>query len=123
MFVNPNPQIWLDPNNASQAFHPGAAACMRSKNRIKNGAGQQCCYDFSGSLITHGPGAGTPDMSAPIGFPGLPKHWIQDVVAFNMAIFLDEYCTRFPQYLDMYIELRPPNPGANRAGQPCTKNP
>ena len=47
--------------------HPGASECFRSypksgKNKTYlGGPGQQCCYAQSGSLITSGPGAGTPD--------------------------------------------------------------
>lgn len=47
--------------------HPGAAMCYRSYPTVRTGkgrAGQQCCYDASGSLITSGSGAGTPDLSS-----------------------------------------------------------
>lgn len=53
-------------------YHPGAARSFRSKTPKKYSLegrkdlfplmpGQQCTYDIDGKLITHGPGAGTPD--------------------------------------------------------------
>ena len=41
-------------------FHRGASGCIRAPARTGR-AGQQCCYDAEGDLITAGSGAGTPD--------------------------------------------------------------
>lgn len=62
------------------SFHPGAVVDFRSVEESidpldsrssaqtelpKIYAGQQCTYDFRENLITHGPGAGTPDIISP----------------------------------------------------------
>jgi hypothetical protein len=122
VFDNPDATVWTGPAEASESFHPGAAVCMRSKTRIANGAGQQCCYDGDGNLLTHGEGAGTPDQSAPIGVGGVASHVLKDVQAFNYAKYLDE-ATQFGGYVSMYLEVRPPNPGADATGKACPKNP
>jgi hypothetical protein len=65
-------------------YHPGASFEFRSAaNRVKPFSspenpnapklmpGQQCTYDDAGNLITHGPGAGTPDAYSPsVTYPG-----------------------------------------------------
>src|SRR5690606_22289869 len=72
---NPDPRIWRDPSTEYvEGYHPGAKWCMRSKKVIATKAGQQCCYDGSGSLITEGPGAGTPDRYSPVGPGGFFDH-------------------------------------------------
>jgi hypothetical protein len=43
--------------------HPGSHVCYRQVVTEK-GPGQQCCYAADGTLITEGPGAGTPDKVA-----------------------------------------------------------
>jgi RHS repeat-associated protein len=53
-------------SEGANSYHPGAAVCYRQTGRGGQ-AGQQCCYDASGNLITEGPGAGTPDMASPGG--------------------------------------------------------
>jgi hypothetical protein len=46
-------------------YHPGAYSCIRTGSLDStSNSGQQCCYDASGTLITHGRGAGTPDLVA-----------------------------------------------------------
>ena len=122
VFNNPDAKKWDDPEKASGTFHPGAAVCMRSKNAIANGAGQQCCYDSDGDLLTHGRGAGTPDQSAPIGATGRAEHFFKDVKPYSDAVYLDSEA-RFGGFVDKYIEMRPPNPGKDAAGKPCPKNP
>jgi hypothetical protein len=65
----------------SEIYHPGASYEYRSRKEVvqpfpakKNPSGkkldplmpgQQCVYDSSGNLITHGPAAGTPDAYSP----------------------------------------------------------
>jgi outer membrane protein OmpA-like peptidoglycan-associated protein len=72
--------------SASQTYHPGAATCHRSASSYSSIAGtahgQQCCYDAAGNLLTHGPGAGTPDFWAPSGTNVL-RHYSVDVQTFN----------------------------------------
>ena len=121
VFNNPDGKEWTDPEKAS-SLHPGAAVCMRSKNAIANGAGQQCCYDSDGDLLTHGRGAGTPDQSAPIGADGIARHVLKDVKPFLNAASLDSRA-RFGGFVDKYLEVRPPNQGKDAAGKPCPKNP
>jgi RHS repeat-associated protein len=115
---NPNPSIWHDPEGASPHYHPGATTCIRSYPvayfpdplGLACQPGQQCCYDASGSLITHGAGAGTPDKAAPQGPYGISLctagHYAEDVMPFG-------YCP-----LDTYLKYRPPNNGNN-----CSQNP
>ena len=43
---------------------------------------------------------------------------MDDVVAYNMASFLDTYCTSYPNFVDKYLDVRPPNNAMN-----CPKNP
>jgi len=100
---NPNRKKWDNPKPAKQKYHPGAAYCMRSK-KIKNIiAGQQCCYNSDGMLITRGPGAGTPDIVTPN--YRWPSHWWRDVRPYNI-------CKRVG-LLGMYLKGWPPNNGNN----------
>lgn len=117
--ANPDPKIWHDPKGGAEVgiWHPGASNCMRSHS-TPSGAGQQCCYDADGQLITGGGGAGMPDLVS----PDNPGHVKADVEAFNIATYLDEHCTMFPQFVDMYIEVRPPNQGKDSEGKPCQPN-
>jgi len=112
---NPNPAIWYDPESASPRFHPGAKTCIRSHPvrvyspdplGLADQPGQQCCYDGSGNLITHGAGAGTPYTSAPVGPSSALSHYIADVVPF------------FNCPLDTYLKYRPPDNRNN-----CRQNP
>ena len=53
-----------DSSSTLSIYHPGAYISFRSYPRIKTTeglSGQQCCYDSTGTLITEGPAAGTPD--------------------------------------------------------------
>ena len=62
-------------------FHPGAVTGYRSARGYSSvrgtSHGQQCCYDGNGNLITHGPGAGTPDVWSPT--TNFFKHQLYDV--------------------------------------------
>jgi len=80
---------------ANQTYHPGAANCYRSPSLTDEevaaaglpaelNPGQQCCYDRNGRLITHGAGAGTPDMNGPGGLGTLIGHSYLDVETFNL---------------------------------------
>ena len=52
-----------DPSWSVSRYHPGATSCSRICRPSKDCyAGNQCCYDANGNLITHGAGAGTPDL-------------------------------------------------------------
>ena len=97
---------WMPPRRPSQRTHPGAAWHIRSSPSVDR-AGQQCCYDERGELITTGLAAGTPDRWAPWNPDGpdpSERHKSADVVPFHncrAAGMIDRRCTgRFP--------LRPP---------------
>ena len=79
IWQNPNRDLFGDPA-PPPCCHPGAANCIRSQASVSGGivvnlpsgkscnAGQQCCYDLNGNLITGGSGAGTSDLINPPGF-------------------------------------------------------
>ncbi len=109
----------FDCTNASDSwnirrYHPGASACCRSTFTNAHGAGQQCCYDAAGDLITSGSGAGTPDRAP----PGTRRHWNWDVRPFRLAESIDKPCCD-DRYRRMYNEARPPNQGTGK----CKDNP
>lgn len=63
-------RTWIEsPTACPQPYHPGAARGVRTRSTYSSGPGtrhgQQCCYDATGTLITKGPGAGTPDYWSP----------------------------------------------------------
>lgn len=102
--VNPDPNTWQDPDDASPTYHPGAGYCMRSQcPAVDGGPGQQCCYDAAGSLITVGGGAGTPDMVAPCCWWDAWVHHDEDVESYNRC--------KAAGMLDCYLFHRPPNNG------------
>ncbi len=67
---------------------------MRSKNY--DGAAQQCCYDSKGKLITHGPGAGTPDKAD--SGTNLSEHVKKDVFPFLWCGGWEKYNAVCPPY-------------------------
>ncbi len=87
------PSDWIG-EPAKQEYHLGAATCFRSppvsaKELTAAGLhpelinpGQQCCFDLSGKLITHGLAAGTPDLFSPSGKMGVVAHMRVDVEIF-----------------------------------------
>jgi len=84
-----NPGSWVvDPNPNLADYHPGAASSWRSKGTYSSAEdtahGQQCTYDDSGDLIKSGPGAGTPDVWAPIGALNTLRHVINDAETFKI---------------------------------------
>lgn len=115
--VNPNAAVWTEPTEWLWGFHKGAKCCIRSKVPNASNAGQQCCYDKDGKLITHGEGAGTPDKVSPEHnnwWEG--GHQDEDVIPASMAYAIDGY--QFGKFSKMYNQVRPPNKGKN-----CPKNP
>ena len=113
---NPNPDTWDDPTEELYGFHQGAKCCMRSAKANESGAGQQCCYDDKGKLITHGQGAGTPDRAH-----GKRRHQQEDVVPALIARFAD--VGTWGRHQEMYNVVRPPNQGRDENGDPCPENP
>lgn len=115
-FKNPDPTIWAF--SPPLGFHPGASNCLRSRAANQSGAAQQCCYDSSGKLITHGPGAGTPDSVQP-GFPWT-GHYQSDVAPFTLAKWIDENGAGcgYGGFVNKYLLARPPNSGSG-----CLPNP
>lgn len=126
---SPDKNVWTDPTTNLHGFHPGAKWCMRTKKPTKSGAGQQCCYDCDGNLITHGLGAGTPDKKSPEGgVQAVLDHYFVDVAPATWAKALDTECDdRYsgPHYQTAYLSARPPNPGSdpNNDDKPCPRNP
>lgn len=103
VIVNGKPQrpklgVWQEPTTRLWGYHPGAEWCMRSE-ALPNGAGQQCCYDKAGILITTGEGAGTPDRYS----PDVGGHWREDVHSYDAC--------KEAGMLDVYFQHRPPNQG------------
>ncbi len=104
---NPDGRVWDNPSPSHiKGNHDGANLCMRSKP-VAGGAGQQCCYDASGSLITGGSAAGTPDKVSP--GTNVLRHYLNDVKPFKE-------CQRAGM-VDEYLKAWPPNNGNN-----CTSN-
>lgn len=81
---------WEDETSIlTKNYHPGAKWDIRSAQGYSSVSGtshgQQCCYDPIGELITHGPGAGTPDVWRPEGLisSNTFNHKAVDVDAFE----------------------------------------
>jgi hypothetical protein len=81
---------WERSNAFKYRYHPGAANVYRSDTAepedgaLFPDAGQQATYDVAHRLITHGPGAGTPDLVSPdINSFGSNGHQEWDVEPFN----------------------------------------
>ncbi|XP_014109212.1 PREDICTED: sushi domain-containing protein 2 [Pseudopodoces humilis] len=92
-------------------YHPGAVHCVRAiQASPQYGAGQQCCYDSTGTqILTHdSTGGSTPDRghdwgSAPfLKPPRIPgfSHWLYDVISFY-------YCCLWSDNCDFYMKRRP----------------
>ncbi|KAG8597924.1 hypothetical protein GDO81_002432 [Engystomops pustulosus] len=92
-------------------YHPGAVHCVRSiQASPMYAAGQQCCYDESGTqvLTTDSIGGSTPDRGHDWGSPPYRKppripgfsHWLYDVISFY-------YCCLWSDNCNYYLELRP----------------
>ena len=101
--TNPNPVLWRTPSRAGDYYHPNAHCGMRTRDIYYNGAGQQCCYDYAGRLITSGRSAGTPDRSNPKGLISFTGHLLSDVDSFNDC--------DHGGVLYLYWRARPPNQG------------
>jgi hypothetical protein len=69
--VDNNPNRWGN-------FHPDAEVCLRS-TPTDTGAGEQCCYDGDGKLITSGPSAGSSDYASPTWWSNILPHRGQGV--------------------------------------------
>jgi RHS repeat-associated protein len=114
--LNPDPSVWNNPSTWTFGYHPGATWSMRSKPS-SSGAGQQCCYDSNAKLITHGPGAGTPDKSSPDANNwGAGGHQSVDVLPYDWALDCDGGTPG--ESAAKYREVRPPDNGNG-----CEKNP
>jgi RHS repeat-associated protein len=104
---NPDPDNWKTDNwGVSLGFHPGAAACFRSRpktstRKLIGGCrpGQQCCYDSSGRLLKAGAGRGTPDLCSPNDDPSL----------HNRLDVCPALCCRRAGRIEDYIALWKPN--------------
>ncbi len=127
----PSPFYVVDPSAYPwylHKYHPGATYDVRSRGCPS----QQCTYDKSGKLITHGPGAGTAD-SHQSGIFGCkhgrrPKgHTTHDTNPADWAMFLDGDASSWPidhgGCFQMYIEKRPIDQGKDENKNPCPRNP
>ncbi|AQT67438.1 Cell wall-associated polypeptide CWBP200 [Anaerohalosphaera lusitana] len=110
---NPDSDIWEDPKDADQKYHPGADKCIRGKYEDIE-SGQQCCYSEDGNLITDGLGAGTPDRISPVGgiknIKGVRGHLWEDVRMYK-------YCKKHlgdDWVEEKYNKVRPPCLGEER---------
>nr|XP_033811207.1 sushi domain-containing protein 2 isoform X2 [Geotrypetes seraphini] len=92
-------------------YHPGAVHCVRSiQGSPKYAAGQQCCYDSTGTqvLTFDSRGGSTPDRGHDWGSPPYRKpprvpgfsHWLYDVITFY-------YCCLWSDNCRLYLDLRP----------------
>ncbi|NXR95280.1 SUSD2 protein, partial [Hypocryptadius cinnamomeus] len=92
-------------------YHPGAVHCVRAiQASPQYGAGQQCCYDSTGTqILTHdSTGGSTPDRGHDWGSPPFlnpPRipgfsHWLYDVISFY-------YCCLWSENCDFYMKRRP----------------
>ncbi|NWS25030.1 SUSD2 protein, partial [Polioptila caerulea] len=92
-------------------YHPGAVHCVRAiQASPRYGAGQQCCYDSTGTqILTHdSTGGSTPDRGHDWGSPPFLKppripgfsHWLYDVISFY-------YCCLWSDNCDFYMKRRP----------------
>ncbi|NXU50304.1 SUSD2 protein, partial [Turnix velox] len=92
-------------------YHPGAVHCVRAiQASPKYGAGQQCCYDPTGTqILTHdSTGGSTPDRGHDWGSPPFLKppripgfsHWLYDVISFY-------YCCLWSDNCPVYMKKRP----------------
>jgi hypothetical protein len=72
-----------DPSWVSPWLHPGSSTSYKKKGDDLRGdykeRGNQCTYDKQGNLITHGPGAGTPDRYGGRELKNMWPHWEKDV--------------------------------------------
>ncbi|XP_025029456.1 sushi domain-containing protein 2 isoform X2 [Python bivittatus] len=92
-------------------YHPGAVHCVRSiQGSPQYAAGQQCCYDASGTQVLTGDsmGGSTPDRGHDWGAPPYKKppripgfsHWLYDVISFY-------YCCLWSDNCSLYFKHRP----------------
>ncbi|XP_038618912.1 sushi domain-containing protein 2 isoform X1 [Tachyglossus aculeatus] len=92
-------------------YHPGAVHCVRGVQASpRYAAGQQCCYDASGTQVLTGDSTGgsTPDRGHDWGSPPFRKpprvpglsHWLYDVITFY-------YCCLWSPNCNYYFKRRP----------------
>ncbi|XP_072736384.1 sushi domain-containing protein 2 [Ciconia boyciana] len=92
-------------------YHPGAVHCVRAiQASPQYAAGQQCCYDSTGTqILTHdSTGGSTPDRGHDWGSPPFLKppripgfsHWLYDVISFY-------YCCLWSNNCHLYMNKRP----------------
>ncbi|NXQ40551.1 SUSD2 protein, partial [Catharus fuscescens] len=92
-------------------YHPGAVHCVRGiQASPRYGAGQQCCYDSTGTqiLTSDSTGGSTPDRGHDWGSPPFLRppripgfsHWLYDVISFY-------YCCLWSDNCDFYMKRRP----------------
>ncbi|KAK0134625.1 Sushi domain-containing protein 2 [Merluccius polli] len=92
-------------------YHPGSVHCVRAiQASLLYGAGQQCCYDSTGTqvLTADSIGGSTPDRAHDWGSPPyqLPprvpgqSHWVYDVLSFY-------YCCLWSEHCHYYFKHRP----------------
>lgn len=101
--------------------HPFATSCARVKFDDCC-AGNQCCYDARGNLITGGQGAGSPDKVSPTGICALPGHVLNDFLPYVLCVLFadgwETYNQSFPPYndKDCLPNTTPPLPPSGGGG-------
>ncbi|XP_014799450.1 PREDICTED: sushi domain-containing protein 2 [Calidris pugnax] len=84
-------------------YHPGAVHCVRAiQASPRYAAGQQCCYDHTGTqiLTRDSTGGSTPDRGHDWGSPPFLKppripgfsHWLYDVISFYYCCLWSDNC-------------------------------
>jgi len=83
---------------------PGCTA-FSFRTTAKNGAGNQCCYDIHGALITSGLSAGTIDRYSPSDVVSVTRHIVHDVLPYLTCCY---FCRGDCTTCSLYIQGRRP---------------
>ena len=86
-------------------YHPGGVYELRSRNPI-DGHGNQCVYDSCGNILFSKPGAGSADYSVPE-LPWPTKHRENDVIPYNIIIYLKKKGIKVDAMIEKYYNVRP----------------
>uniref|UniRef100_A0A1X7V5I7 EGF-like domain-containing protein n=1 Tax=Amphimedon queenslandica TaxID=400682 RepID=A0A1X7V5I7_AMPQE len=108
-----SPGLIEDTNKKSiDTFHSGASRCFRQRTATNIGAGNQCCYRASGTLIVGSPNGGSVDKVAPTGsgldyISNVYGHFTEDVLPYIYC------CTGMKRNCTKYYERRTSDDGTS----------
>lgn len=91
-------------------FHPGGSYIVRQKVASDSGAGSQCVYDDSGTIMVGPPGGGTLDRYSPNKYP--VKHVLHDVLPYVICCKLSGFLNDM-NCKHNYYRRRPSDGGSN----------